>query len=173
MKRSDITPMPAYFDRYINLADDKELSEVLQTSLEELDRIPLDTWVALGNNAYAPGKWTVKDTIQHLIDTERIFAYRALCFARADATIQPSYDEAFYASNSNANARELADLIAELKIVRQSFIALFASFTDTVLRQSAVSFKGTYSVLSIGFIIPGHQRHHFRILEEKYLPLLK
>lgn len=173
MKRSDITPMPEYFDHYINLADDKELSEALQISLDEIDRIPLDKWSALGNSVYAPGKWTVKETIQHLIDTERIFAYRALCFARTDATIQPSYDENSYASNSNANARELTDLITELKIVRQSFVALFASFTDAMLRQSAVSFKGTYSVLSIGFIIPGHQRHHFRILEEKYLPLLK
>jgi hypothetical protein len=174
MRLSDINPMPEYFDRYILQADDKELFEVLQTSLDELSSLPLDKWEALGDRTYAEGKWTIKDTLQHLIDTERIFSYRALCFARADTALIPSFDEALYAQSTNVQDRTISDLLEELRLVRTSFIALFRSFTPEMLMRTGLSWKGQpYSVLSIGFMIPGHQRHHFRILEEKYLPLLK
>jgi hypothetical protein len=173
MKRSDINPMPEYFDRYINRTDDKELLDVLRISLGELEQCPLEIWAALGNCTYAEGKWTVKDILQHLIDADRIFAYRALCFARGEAVSLPSFDEASYAQHTNANVRELSDLLEELRYARRSFITLFQSFTDEMLLRTGLSFKGPYSVLSIGFIVPGHQRHHFKVLEEKYLPLLK
>jgi hypothetical protein len=86
MKRSDINPMPAFFDRYINLIADIELNVALQQSLEAAENFPMDKWKALGDRVYAPGKWTIKDMIQHITDTERIFAYRALRFARKDST---------------------------------------------------------------------------------------
>jgi uncharacterized damage-inducible protein DinB len=168
MERSDINPMPVYFDRYINQVDDIELNDALQQSLAELDGMPLEHWRAVGHQPIAEGKWTVNDTLQHLIDTERVFSYRALAFARGEQERLTSFDEAAYADVSQANQRDVADLIAELKAVRQSFIHLVASFTDEMLQRSGHGFKGEYSVLSIGFTMPGHQRHHFKILAERY-----
>lgn len=92
MKRSELYPMPAYFDKYILLADDIDMLEALQISLHELENIPLDLWKSLGNVVYAQGKWTIKDLMQHMIDTERIFSYRAVSFARGDKQVPP-YDE--------------------------------------------------------------------------------
>lgn len=172
MKKSDINPMPEYFDRYINLAADLELNEALQISLAELDNLPSEQWKAIGDKVYAAGKWTIKDILQHIIDTERIFSYRALCFARGETVQLPSYDEASYAQNTNALGRTLEDLIAELKTVRSSLIALYQSFTPEMLLKTGLGFKGIYSVLSIGFIMAGHQRWHFKIIEERYLPLV-
>lgn len=168
MKRSDINPMPTYFDRYIDQVDDIEFSEALQQSLVELDNAPLEHWRAVGTQVIAAGQWTVNDTLQHLIDTERVFSYRALAFARGEKERVTSFDEAAYAAAANANQRDIADLIAELKAVRQAFAHLFASFTDEMLQRGGQGFKGEYSVLSIGFTILGHQRHHFKILAERY-----
>lgn len=168
MKRSDINPMPAYFDRYINQIEDIELSEALQQSLTELDAVPLAHWRTVGTQVVAAGQWTVNDTLQHLIDTERIFSYRALAFARGEQQRLTSFDETVYAAVSNAHQRSIDDLIAELKAVRQSFMHLFASFTDEMLQRGGQGFKGEYSVLSIGFTMLGHQRHHFKILAERY-----
>ncbi len=171
MKRTDIKPMPDYFDRYINLVDDVELKEALAISLEELNHLPIETWKAIGDKVYAPGKWTIKDILQHMIDTERIFGYRALCFARGETARMPSFDEEEYARNTNAINRTLEDLINELKLNRASFIALYNSFTDEMLLKTGLSFKGTYSVLAMGFIIAGHQRWHFNVITERYLGL--
>jgi hypothetical protein len=173
MKRTDINPMPAYFDRYINMVDDIELKEALAISMEELDTLPIDTWKAIGDKVYAPGKWTIKDILQHMIDTERIFAYRALCFARGEAAGMPSFDEEEYARNTNAMNRTLEDLIKELKLVRESFIALYDSFTDEMLLRTGLSFKGTYSVLAIGFTTAGHQRWHLNVIKERYAGLIE
>lgn len=172
MKRSDIRPMPAYFDRYIQLATDVEVREALQLSLKELSHLPLDKWSALGDRVYAPGKWTLKDIIQHITDTERVFTYRALCLARKDYEKKPSFDENQFAANAKAGSRSLNDLINELKLVRQGTIALYQSFDEDVLADSHVGFENGYTVLAIAYIIIGHQRHHLNILEERYYPML-
>ena len=98
MKRSELNPLPEYFDRYINKCDDVGISQAIQTSINELDRIPLAKWEWLKDKTYAPGKWTVKDILQHLIDTERIFMYRALAFSRGEMQLLPSFDEDKYAA---------------------------------------------------------------------------
>ncbi|GAB3519707.1 DinB family protein [Emticicia fontis] len=168
MKKSDINPMPEYFDRYINLADDVELKEALAMSVAELNKLPIEKWKAIGDKVYAPGKWTIKDILQHMIDTERIFAYRALCFARGETARMPSFDEEAYGQNANATQRTLEDLLDELKINRASFIAMYNSFTEEVLLRAGLSFKGTYSVLAIGFTTVGHQRWHLNVIKERY-----
>jgi hypothetical protein len=172
MKRSDIQLLPEYFDRYINLADDIELIDALQNSLDDLEKLPVDKWNALGDRVYAPGKWTIKDIVQHITDTERIFSYRALRFARNDSTKLPGFEENDFAREANAAQRSLTDLIDELKIVRQSTIAMFSSFTDKMLQQKGPTFKADISVLGVGFTAVGHQLHHFKVLEERYYPLL-
>lgn len=172
MTRSQLNPMPLYFDRYINLCDDVELVEAIQTSIDELNHFPIETWKALGDRVYAPGKWTVKDILQHLIDTERIFSYRALAFARGETQPLTSFDEASYATSGQANTRSVESLVDELRSVHESFLKLVESFTPAMLQKAGVGFKGEYTVASIGFCMPGHQRWHMNVLKEKYYPLL-
>lgn len=172
MKRSQLPFLPEYFDRYILLCDDVTISEAIQTSIDELDQIPLDQWDALGETTYALGKWNIKDILQHLIDTERVFTYRALAFARNETQLLPSFSENEYASKAQASRRSLTSLIAELRCLHQSTKAMFDSFTPEMFLKKGMGFKGEYSVASIGFILPGHQRWHFEIIAKKYLPLL-
>lgn len=172
MKRSDINPMPVYFDRYINLVADVPLNEAMQQSLTDIDNFPLDKWTALGDTVYAPGKWTVKDILQHIIDTERIFAYRALRFGRNDKTVLPGFEENDFAEEALAKGRTLEDLIEELKTLRQSSMQLFASFTDDMLQRTGTAFNSTISVLAVGFTLIGHQIHHLNVLKERYYPLV-
>jgi len=171
MTRSQLTPMPVYFDRYINLTDDVPVLTSLETSLKELETAPIDNWTALGDRVYAPGKWTVKDLLQHIIDTERVFCYRALSFARGDREVR-SFDEDLYAAAARADKRSLEDLMDEAVLVRKASLALFRSFTDDVLAKTGKGFKGDYSVHAIGFILAGHQRWHFKVIEDRYFPLL-
>ncbi len=171
MKKSQINPMPEYFDRYINMAEDVDLSTSLKISLQELENAPVEKWKTLGNKTYAHNKWTVKDILQHLIDTERVFSYRALSFARGEKAVSP-FDEENYGKMANANRRTVEDLLEESILVRKSTIQLYESFTNEMLNRIGISFKGEYSVLAIGFIFPGHQRWHFKVLAEKYYPLL-
>ena len=171
MRRSDIQPLPEYFDRYINLADDIELIDALEKSLDDLNKLPVDKWNAIGDKVYAPGKWTIKDIVQHITDTERIFSYRALRFARNDSTKLPGFEENDFAREAKASQRSLPDLIDELKLVRRSTIAMFASFDDKTLQRKGPTFKKDISVLGIGFTTVGHQIHHFNVLEERYYPM--
>lgn len=173
MTRSELHPMPDYFDRYINMTDDVTLFEALETSRNELENLPIEKWIALGDKAYAPGKWSGKDMLQHLIDTERIFTYRALAFSRDEPGKMLSYDEDQYAKNAQASHRSVEDLVKELLLVRKGFIAMYRSFTPEMLYKIGKSFKGHYSVIAIGFMIAGHQRWHLKVFGERYLPLLE
>ncbi|GAB2793112.1 DinB family protein [Rhabdobacter roseus] len=172
MKRSDIDPMPAFFDRYINLVEDVELLEGLSTYAPAQVFADTDALTALDEKIYAPGKWTVKDILQHCIDNERIMTYRALRFARHDQTPLPGYEEDFLAAHARANRRTVADLLSEFTEVRTATLSLFRSFDDAMLRQSGQSFKGSISVLALGFVLVGHPLHHRNIIRERYYPLL-
>jgi DinB superfamily len=172
MTRSQLYPLPEYFDRYITLNDDVTLAEALQTSLQELENAPIEKWQQLGHAVYAPGKWTVKDMLQHLTDTERVFVYRATAFARGQKEVLP-FDEELFAKNANASARTLEHIIEEAIAVRKATIYLYQSFTADMINAIGNGVKGEYSVHAIGYIIAGHQRWHVKILEERYYPLLE
>lgn len=171
MKRSELT-LPVYFDRYMNKTDDVTVMEALQISLNELESAPKEKWKMLGDAVYAPNKWTIKDILQHLIDTERVFCYRALSFARGEAEVKP-YDENNFAQMANAHHRTIEHLLEEAIALRKATILLFNSFSNEMLAKIGMGFKGEYSVHSIGFILGGHQRWHFEIIEERYIPLLQ
>lgn len=173
MNKSDIKKMPEYFDRYIALAEDVSVVASLQASLYELENAPLEKWKALGEKVYAVGKWTVKDILQHYIDTERVFTYRITAIARGDKQNMLPYEEDDFAKNALANRRSIDDLMEELILIRKATIKLFQSFTSAMLHQLGNGFNGMqYCPLALGFMLAGHQRWHFRILEEKYYPLL-
>jgi hypothetical protein len=126
----------------------------------------------LGNRRYAPGKWTVKEIFQHLIDFEKILSYRALLFARRYPEKPQAIDEQILAANANAEKRTIKDLIEELKIVRTATKSLYESFDETALLRTGISWKYEISVLAMGFNIIAHQIHHLKIIEDKYFPLL-
>lgn len=172
MKLSEIEPKPEYFDRYMNKCDDVEVLQAIQTSIDELSDNEIKVWRTIGDKVYAPGKWTIKDILQHLIDTERIFSYRALVFARGDSQLPPSFSEDEYASAANGTNRTIDDLVNELKHLHQATLALYRSFTPEILNRLGKSFVGKYSVRDIGFILAGHQRWHLGVIHNQYKPLL-
>lgn len=174
MKKSAIEHMPPYFDRYIAEAEDLPILDSLEYSLQELRNAPLAQWKALGDRVYQSGKWTVKDILQHCLDTERVFVYRITAIARGDKQKMNPYDEEEFSKNTLAHQRTVEDLLEELILVRKGTIALFKSFDAKMLHQLGNGFNGVqYSPLALGFMLAGHQRWHYRVLEEKYFPLLK
>lgn len=174
MKKSDIKIMPQFFDRYINLTDDVTYLEALEISLTELANAPIEKWKSLGEKIYAPGKWTIKDILQHCIDTERVFTYRANAIARGDKQIMNPFDEEAFGKNAEANRRSIDDLFEEFLLVRKGAIAMYKSFTSNMLQQLGNGANGIqYCVLSFGFMIAGHQRWHYKVIEERYFPLLE
>ena len=158
-----------YFFPYISVLGDVTLIEELEISLHEFIRfvqnIPMDKF----DFRYAEGKWTIKEIIQHVIDTERIFAYRALRISRNDQTPLPRFDENAYVNNTQANDRNLQDLLTELSAVRHSNIFLFKSFSNEQLERTGIASNAGISVRAIGFIMIGHQKHHQKVFEERYL----
>lgn len=161
---------PTYFGNYISqVSDEYTLIEELEISVHRMikfvQNIPLDKF----DYRYAEGKWTIKDILQHIIDAERIFAYRALCFARNDKTDLPGFDENNYVDEAQANSRSIQELLTELAVVRQASLSLFKSFSIDELARQGFANENPMSVRAIGFVIIGHQNHHQRIFEERYL----
>ncbi|MBK7230855.1 MAG: DinB family protein [Saprospiraceae bacterium] len=169
MKRSEIQ-LPEYFDRYILMTDDVSVLDAFKISLEELQSAPIEKWKAIHDKVYAPNKWTIKDILQHLIDTEWTFSYRALAFARGEKEAR-SYDENQYAEMAHATQRTIENLLEEAIALRKASILLYQSFDEEMLSRKGMGFKGEYSVHAIGYILCGHQRWHFKIIEERYMPL--
>lgn len=172
MKRSAITPMPVFFDRYINLVEDIDLFEAFEKYTPDQvysDKKKLST---LGDRIYAENKWTIKDILQHVIDNERIMAYRALRFSRNDKTELPGYDEAILGANTIASTRSVDDLLEEFNQVRISTIALFRNMNEAMLLNSGMANNTRISPLALGFVIIGHPVHHMNIISERYFPLL-
>jgi len=159
-----------YFGTYVSqVSDEYTLVEELEVSVHRfikfVQNIPMDKF----DYRYAEGKWTIKDIILHLIDAERIFAYRALRFARNDKTALPGFDENDYVEEAKANNRSIQDLLTEMLIVRQATLALFKSLSEEQLLRKGVASNNPISVRALGFIIIGHQNHHQRVFEERYL----
>ena len=158
-----------YYKNYISLVTENDLISALDYSVNR----SLTFWSKLsedqGNYRYAEGKWSIKELLQHIIDTERIFSYRALAFARGETTALPGYDENEYADKCLADSRSLKDLIEELILVRKSTIVLFKSFDKNVLDNLGNASGSNLSVRAAGFIIVGHEIHHMNVVKERYL----
>ena len=169
MSKPNPADYPEYFGRYINQVDEEDLTEGFKIQFSKIDKFLRSIDEEKANYAYAPGKWTLRELLQHVIDAERIFDYRALCFARNETLSLPSFDENLYADNSNANARIWKNLSDEFINVRRSTQDLFKSFSDEMLQQKGIANNNSTSVLSLGFIILGHVQHHIKVVEEKYL----
>jgi DinB superfamily len=160
---------PTYFQKYIDLVPEEDLTAAFRHQSLVLTKFLYSINEEKSTHTYAPGKWTIKELVQHMIDTERIFAYRALCFARKDANSLPGFDENEYAANSNANVRHWKDLADEFLLVRKSTEILFHSFTEETLNNSGTANNNPATVASMGFTALGHVYHHMNVLKERYL----
>jgi len=159
----------SYYQAYVDQVESDDFLSVLKNSKEEtfsfFNKIPLEKW----EYKYAPEKWTIKETIIHLLDTERVFAYRAMCISRNDKTHLPGFDQNEYVPNSNANNRTSESIVKEYVALRNSTIHLFQHFTSEQLDRMGTGSGHPISVLGLGFIIAGHELHHKKIIRERYL----
>lgn len=159
----------AYYSRYIEHLGETELVKGLIDShakyLEFFKSIPEDKL----EYRYAEGKWTIKEIVLHLIDTERVFAYRAQRFGRKDTTPLSGFDQDDFVLASNANSRPLNNLLTEYSAVRQSSVQLFKNFNRAALLQLGEASGSKMSARAAGFMIIGHEEHHCKVIRERYL----
>jgi uncharacterized damage-inducible protein DinB len=167
--RPDIQTVPEYFHKYVELVKDLDLIDALRYAEEQVQQILAKIPEDKGTYQYADGKWTIKEVLNHIMDVERVFAYRALRFSRNDQTPLPPFEENDYAPQSNAHGRSIADLKEEMRRLRESTIDLFRSFTPEMLRREGTASNKKISVLNLGYITAGHDLHHVNILRERYL----
>ncbi|TZF85645.1 DinB family protein (plasmid) [Pedobacter sp. BS3] len=168
MNRPQPDEFAPYYQTYIDTVSDDVLAELkLQsTAVPNFLRL-IDKGKA--NYAYAPGKWTLKELIGHVIDTERIMAYRLLHIARKDQIPLPGFDENYYAANSSYASRDLDNLIDEFEQLRLANLFLYQSLTGDELERSGLANGHNVSVRALLFIIAGHVNHHKRIVTERYM----
>ena len=171
MKTSELKladPIP-FYKTYIDVLGEVELLDMLERQLQNFPDFIKSISESKLSHAYEVNKWTVAQVLLHIIDSERVFQYRALRFSRGDETALPGFDENIYASNSNAEARSKNSLIEEYIAVRKSTITLYKSFTQETLQKTGVASNLPWNVAVLGFVICGHQKHHRNILRERYL----
>lgn len=158
-----------YFEYYINLVPENDIISALKNNGDSISSffksIPSDK----ADFKYAEGKWSIKQLLNHIIDTERILSYRALRFSRGDNQMVLSFDENLYADNANLSKSDLNLLIEEFETVRKATILQYSQLSDKELALKGSSPSGENSVLSIGYMLCGHATHHVNIIKERYL----
>jgi hypothetical protein len=169
MPRPDLSRIATFYHNYINQVPQDGVLEAIHELGDEfiglMESMPPEKY----DHAYAPGKWTLKEVFQHIIDTERIMSYRALCMARKETQSLPGFDENDYAANSRAGNRHWDDMTEEFRLVRKASAYLFRSFDEEQLESAGTTNNNPLYVLGLGFIIAGHCQHHLNIIKERYL----
>ncbi len=161
--------LPEYAQAYINLVQRDRLPDALKKNTRAfrklLKRIPAKKY----DYAYGPGKWTLRQLLQHIIDTERVFTYRALSFARRDPASLPGFDEKSWALNMNVSGRDWNDMVKEFRSLRKATERLFASFTIEDLKARGNANNQQSNVGAMGYMCAGHVAHHIKVINERYL----
>lgn len=169
--RPSATSYPSYFNNYIKLIGEDDLLPALAGQTREADRFFRIISESQSTYKYDDEKWTIKEILQHVIDTERIFCFRALSIARGDQQTLPSFDENRYAAHSHANDRSWNELTEEFIALRQATNHLFRSFNFFDMESVGRINDYEMSVLALGFTIAGHAAHHINIIKERYLDI--
>ncbi len=158
-----------YYGQYVRLVPAGDLLEILSSqfsgTLGLLGRLD----ESRGGHRYAPGKWSIKEVVGHLSDTERIFAYRALCFARGERTPLPGFDQDAYVPAGRFDRRSLSDVLAEWEAVRRASVTMFGGFDEAAWTSAGTANGVGMSVRAIACVIAGHEVHHLSVLRTKYL----
>jgi uncharacterized damage-inducible protein DinB len=167
--RPSTTEYAPYYGQYIGLVPEGDIVQTLSLQLEETLSLLGNISESQAGHRYAPDKWSIKEVIGHIVDSERIFAYRALRFARNDKAPIEGFDQDEFAQNSGFDERSLADLVEEFNHVRRANLLLFRSLSDEALSRQGIASEVEVSVRALLFIIAGHERHHMEVLKTRYL----
>jgi len=158
-----------YYSTYIKLVPDSDMGIAGMLADQHHDTIDiLRKAKSKGDHAYAPGKWTVKEVVGHINDSERVFAYRALRFARGDSTELPGFDQDVFMAGSNFNARTMDDLLEEMWSVRAATLSLAKNLPESAMSKRGTASGNPVTVRALLYIIAGHELHHLGILRERY-----
>jgi hypothetical protein len=158
-----------FYETYVSLVPEVDLLDAMHGSLEEIRETLESIAQDKADYAYAEGKWTVRELLQHIIDTERVFSYRAICIARGEQQPLPGFDENAYASLADVSHRSLKEMKEELLALRSSVYLMFRGFNNAMLERTGTASGKPITVNALGYICIGHIRHHSRILRERYL----
>lgn len=168
VKRPTKNDYAPFYDGYINNVNGDVIS-VLEKQLLTTNVFLNSISEEKSNFRYAEGKWSIKELVGHLIDTERVMAFRALSISRGEKQSLPGFDENEYIKSSNYSDRKFSDLVDELRLVREANLSMFKNFSEEMLNKRGVANNTRVTVLAILFIIAGHEAHHIKILKERYL----
>lgn len=169
MNRPETSEFAPYYNTYVSTVEGDGVMPVLENQLAELRSIFSELPEEKGKYAYAEGKWTLKEALSHLIDGERIFAYRILRISRGDKTPIEGFEQDEYIATSNANNRTFADLVEEFDLQRRSNLIMLKNISDEGSRWIGVASGNPISVRALTYILAGHVTHHLRVLRERYL----
>jgi hypothetical protein len=169
MDKELIGVVPAFYSRYAERMEGRDLLTELEFQRENLLRLLGNLPEARGLHRYAEGKWSLVTVVQHMTDAERVFAYRAMCFARGDSTPLPGFEEDDYAAQSRADAVGLRAALEEFSAVREATICLYRNMDRATLARVGTANGSPISVAAIGVCIVSHAMHHAEVLRERYL----
>ena len=167
--RPDLSRVSPFYHGYINQVMETGLPEAFEAHTKRFMDLLESTPAGKIDYAYAPGKWSIREVLQHIIDTERVFSYRALSFARKDPAPLPGFDENQYAANAGASVRSWDELKEEFYLHRRSAWIMFTAFDAEQLEAAGVANNNALYVLAIGYALVGHATHHLNIIRERYL----
>jgi uncharacterized damage-inducible protein DinB len=167
--KPNMEDVPVFYRSYVDSADETGMIDALNKSASDTVEVFRSVPAEKHNYSYEEGKWTVKEVLSHIIDGERVFAYRALRFSRKDPTPLPGFEENEYVPNSNAANRSMENLLTEYEQLRYSNIELFKGMDDNMLDFFGSANDQKMNARMTGWIIAGHNRHHNRVIREKYL----
>ena len=167
MNRPQPNEYPMWGEQYIKLVEEENVITVLERQAQEFPEF-LNSFMENADFAYAPGKWTIKELVGHIIDTERILCFRLLSFARGESTALPGFDEDEYVKHAHFSDRSLVSLAEEFSLLRQANLYLFKSLDETDLNKTGIASSKSLTVRALLFVIAGHVVHHTSIMKERY-----
>ncbi len=168
-----MTDFEKYIQRYLQLIPSSDWLAEMRDSADQTVSIYKALSEQQGNFAYAENKWTLKEVLQHIIDAEKIYSYRALRFARRDKTVLPGWDEVSYGETYELTNRSVSSLINEFEAVRKSTLLFFENLNESQLSPSGIANDNEISVKLLGELTVGHNIHHLNVIRERYIPHLK
>ena len=169
MPKPEQTEYPPFYTRYVAQVPEVKLKDLLASQCDKTKALYSSLSPAKVDYAYEPGKWSLKEVLGHIIDAERVFAYRALCMARGDQQSLPGMDQDVYMAHAGFANRSIESLIGEYDSVRQSTLYFFNGLTPEDLKKTGVANNGHFTVNALMYIIAGHELHHMNIIQERYL----
>ncbi|WP_026464911.1 DinB family protein [Adhaeribacter aquaticus] len=168
----DPSEYPLFYKTYISKLPEGPIVDLLQQQMQELDSLLSSVPEDQAEKAYAPGKWTLKQALGHMIDTERVMAYRCMCISRGETKELPGFDENTYVLNSNFNERAIASLLQEFKVVRAATLGLIQTLNEEMIKRKGIANGNPVTVNALVGIIAGHLNHHLEIIRDRYLMVL-